>query len=80
MKVFYHVDNDGKCAGFWVKQLAQHYDNYPLEFYKINYGMDFPFDEIQPNEQVYIVDYSIFPEEMDKLLEITQDVVWIDHH
>ena len=80
MKVFYHVDNDGKCAGFWVKELAKHYDNYPLEFYKINYGMEFPFDEIQENEQVYIVDYSIFPEEMDRLLEITNDVVWIDHH
>jgi oligoribonuclease NrnB/cAMP/cGMP phosphodiesterase (DHH superfamily) len=42
--------------------------------------MDFPFDSIRENEQVYIVDYSIFPNEMEKLLEITEDVTWIDHH
>lgn len=56
MKVFYHIDNDGKCAGFWVRTLAAHTDNYPLEFYRINYDVDFPLDIIQPDEQVYIVD------------------------
>lgn len=80
MKVFYHIDNDGKCAGFWVRALAAHTDNYPLEFYRINYDVEFPLDIIQDDEQVYIVDYSIFPEQMDKLLEITENVTWIDHH
>lgn len=80
MKIFYHLDNDGKCAGFWVKQLAQHTDNYDMEFYKMNYGMEFPFDSIYPDEQVFIVDYSISTEEMDRLLGITKNVTWIDHH
>lgn len=79
MKVFYHADNDGKCAGFWVNKLAKR-DNYPTEFIKMDYGIDFPFDKIQSEEIVYIVDYSIPPEEMDRLLEITQNVIWIDHH
>ena len=80
MKCFYHIDNDGKCAGFWVNELARHYDGYEKEFLPINYGMKFPFESILPNEQIFIVDYSILPEEMDRLLEITKDVTWIDHH
>ncbi len=80
MKCFYHVDDDGKCAAFWVYLSAGVYDGYESEFIPINYGMEFSFDKINPNEQVYIVDYSIMPDEMIKLLEITKDVTWIDHH
>lgn len=46
----------------------------------MDYGREFPFDKIKKNETVYIVDYSIEPNEMDKLLEITPNVTWIDHH
>lgn len=80
MKCFYHSDEDGKCAAYWVRELASHYDGYPQEFIPINYGKEFPFETIKPEEQIYIVDYSIFPEEMERLLEITDDVTWIDHH
>lgn len=79
MKVFYHIDNDGKCAGFWVKKFAFR-DEYETEFIPINYNIPFPFDKINKNEKVYIVDFSIKPDEMDKLLEITPNVTWIDHH
>lgn len=79
MKVFYHADNDGKCAAFWVKKYAQK-DGDKADYIKINYGIDFPFDIIESGERIYIVDYSILPEEMDRLLEITPNVVWIDHH
>ena len=75
----YHIDNDGLCAGFWVNRLGKR-DEYEDCFYVINYGIDFPFDKVHKNEVVYIVDYSISPEEMDKLLEITPNVIWIDHH
>ncbi|HJI48753.1 MAG TPA: DHHA1 domain-containing protein [Oscillospiraceae bacterium] len=80
MKVFYHIDDDGKCAGYWVKALNELEDEYEDEYIKINYGIDFPFDKIRKDEIVYIVDYSILPEEMDKLLKITNNVIWIDHH
>lgn len=79
MICFYHADNDGKCAGFWVNKLGQR-DKYETYFYKIDYGIDFPIDRINDNEIVYIVDYSIPPEMMDRLLEITSNVIWIDHH
>ena len=78
MKIFYHIDNDGKCAGYLVYKKFK--EKYSCECIPINYGMNFPFDKIDENEHVWIVDYSIEPNEMDRLFEITENVVWIDHH
>jgi oligoribonuclease NrnB/cAMP/cGMP phosphodiesterase (DHH superfamily) len=78
MKCFYHNDADGKCAAHIVSQYTQDFDE--QNYIEIQYGMDFPFDIIGHNEDVYIVDYSIEPHEMEKLLNITENVVWIDHH
>ena len=81
MKCFYHNDADGKCAGFWVHyraRLAPHTET--IDFIEMSYEKPFPMDTILPDEQIYIVDYSIMPDEMRELLKITQDVTWIDHH
>lgn len=96
MKCFYHGDADGRCAGYWVSKgygikdcIGATYSpsTYELEttitipqFIEINYGKPFPLDTILKDETVYIVDYSIEPEEMEQLLEITPNVIWIDHH
>jgi len=81
MKCFYHHDLDGRCAGFWVS-LSAGIDNldHPRNFIEIDYKDSFPIDNILPHEQIYIVDYSIEPEMMEKLLSITHNVTWIDHH
>lgn len=79
MKVFYHNDMDGKCAAHVINS----YDDWPTPsscFHAINYGMEFPFDSIEKDERIYILDYSIEPIEMEQLLAITKNVVWIDHH
>ena len=78
MKCFYHNDADGKCAGFWVHHRA--YLEPDIEFIEISYEKPFPMNTILSNEQIYIVDYSIMPNEMRELLKITKDVTWIDHH
>jgi oligoribonuclease NrnB/cAMP/cGMP phosphodiesterase (DHH superfamily) len=75
----HHSDNDGKCAGFWINQLAPR-DEHEDKFYSVDYGIEVPWDDIQPNEKVYIVDFSIEPDDMRKLLDITRNVTWIDHH
>jgi oligoribonuclease NrnB/cAMP/cGMP phosphodiesterase (DHH superfamily) len=83
MKCFYHNDADGKCAGFWVHLSAGINDlvlGYDPEFIEIDYKMKFPMDTIEPGEQIYIVDFSISPDEMRELLKITKNVTWIDHH
>lgn len=83
MKCFYHNDNDGKAAAFCVYAWVGIHDNLPdtpFDFVPMDYGRPFPLADIRPNEQVYIVDYSITPDEMRQLLAITKDVTWIDHH
>lgn len=82
MKCFYHVDQDGIVSGFYVRKACEQrgLSFEPEDFRKINYGMKFPFHDIKQDEFVFIVDYSIEPEEMWQLLSITKNVFWIDHH
>jgi len=75
MKCFYHIDNDGKCAGAIVKMVHP-----GAEMFPIDYNISFPMDDIEKDEWVFIVDFSISPEEMKRLREITPNVCWIDHH
>lgn len=83
MKCFYHIDGDGKCAAFWVALSVGLNDNelnYNNEFIPIDYKKRFPIESIRKDEQVYIVDFSISPDEMRELLKTTSNVTWIDHH
>lgn len=80
MKCFYHNDNDGKAAAFCVHAWVGLTDNIQPVFIAMDYGKAFPFESIRPGEQVWIVDYSIAPDDMRRLLKITSDVTWIDHH
>jgi uncharacterized protein len=87
MKCFYHNDNDGHASGHVLNLFLYEnpirvcfHDKSKPEFIEMNYDKPFPFDIIVPEEVVYIVDYSIQPVEMDRLLSITKNVHWIDHH
>lgn len=80
MKCFYHNDADGRCAAYWVKTSAMGASDNPCDYIEMTYAKKFPMDVISKNELVYIVDFSISPVEMRGLLEITENVVWIDHH
>lgn len=81
MVCLYHNDNDGKAAAFcvyaWVGLTNVTHDS---RFIAMDYTTPVPFDTISPGEQVWIVDFSLKPADMDKLLAITKDVTWIDHH
>lgn len=46
----------------------------------MDYNKIFPLDTIEKGEDVYIVDYSIDTLMMERLLQITSNVCWIDHH
>lgn len=81
MKCFYHNDADGKCAGFWVRLNVGLNDEYSDHSdIEMTYAKPFPLETVRKDEQIYIVDYSISPDEMRQLLEITKNVTWIDHH
>lgn len=77
MKIFHHDDADGFGAGYLV--LKEFKDENP-ETIEMNYTKKFPVETVQEDELVFIVDFSIQPEEMTELLKKTKRVVWIDHH
>jgi len=81
MKCFYHNDMDGRCAGSIVAQYEKNYNK--ENFFEVDYMMELPIDRIQENETVYLVDYSFKKDtvwQLEKILEITRNVIWIDHH
>jgi oligoribonuclease NrnB/cAMP/cGMP phosphodiesterase (DHH superfamily) len=81
MKCFYHNDNDGRCSAHLVsKSTVENLCIPAVEFIEMNYDKKFPLDTIKPKEIVYIVDFHISPTDMNKLMDITPNVHWIDHH
>lgn len=73
MKTFFHgTDMDGKCSGAIVRK----YYGDEMEYIPYNYE-EFPFDSIEKDELVILVDCSC---DFNKLLEITKNIIWIDHH
>ena len=76
MKIFYHQsDLDGHCSGAIVKKFLN-----AGELVGINYGQPFPWDSIEQNELVWMVDFSLQPfEDMVRLANLAS-LVWIDHH
>lgn len=82
LHIFHHNDADGYAAGYLV---YKHYKNLGIKdnqykYHEMNYNKDFPLQQIQPEDIVYIVDFSIDPNIMIELLKITKNVIWIDHH
>ena len=78
MRVFHHTDNDGKCAAAIVL-LA--YPSQDIQLTPVDYKDPFPFDGIKPNEEVWIVDFHLATKEnWERLLAITPNVKWFDHH
>lgn len=75
MKCFYHsADLDGRCSGAIVKM------SHPeCEMIGINYGEPFPWDRIEPGEFVYMVDFSLPLDDMERLNAMCA-LVWVDHH
>jgi oligoribonuclease NrnB/cAMP/cGMP phosphodiesterase (DHH superfamily) len=75
--IFFHTDDDGRSS-------AAILDLYLAEepvFHPINYNHEFPFEEIKKKDKVFIVDFSLQKDgDWEKLMKITKNIVWIDHH
>lgn len=80
MLIIHHNDNDGRLG---AAICARHgwMGGGMIKYLEMDYKDDFdPAMHVKPNDQVVIVDFSIKPEEMTALLEITSNVTWLDHH
>lgn len=73
----HHVDNDGYCSAAIV---AKYYGT-NITFVPMQYSWKPPFDMIEKNSKVIIVDFSLESEDdWKQLMDKTDDIVWIDHH
>lgn len=76
MKCFYHSsDLDGHCSGAIIKKF-----NPDAELIGYNYGQAFPWDTIEADEVVFMVDVSLEIDDMVNLSRVCGRLVWIDHH
>ena len=79
--IFHHNDPDGWCsAAIVLKYLADQNTKDGISLNECRYGMEFPWSRIFSNDVVYMVDFSLKPEEMERLNEMCSKFVWIDHH
>lgn len=77
MKCYYHNDADGKCAGAIVKKK---FPQDSIDFIAMQYKDKVKIEDIETGEDIYIVDFSFKPDVMNEILNVTQSIVWIDHH
>jgi oligoribonuclease NrnB/cAMP/cGMP phosphodiesterase (DHH superfamily) len=82
MKVIYHNDFDGKAsAAIIAKYHRERGDKLKIkDFIEINYNKQLDIGNVWTDELVYIVDYSLKPEEWDMVQKNTSNLIWIDHH
>lgn len=82
MKVISHsADADGRLSAYLVAKKFG-LDN-ESDFIMTDYGKnDDIFSKIKKDEKVIICDFSLQNgvEDMKKLMKITKDIIWIDHH
>lgn len=73
---YYHGDADGILSGALVNFFVKG----EKIFIEADYGMIIDWDHIRPDDEIYIVDFSFNPYDMEKLCLVANKVVWIDHH
>lgn len=79
MKCFYHsADLDGHCSGAIARHTLQLTDE---EMFPINYGQELPWNKIQQDEIIYMLDFCLQPlSDMQQLSKMCSALIWIDHH
>ena len=83
----HNSDPDGYSSGFllaWAlgKKLITDKDFDEILIRPINYGWHINYNEIEPNDFVYMVDISLPERDMQYILDTVGDenFIWIDHH
>jgi len=80
--VFHGADKDGHLSGALVRYYLEQQERVkePILMLPIDYGQAFPWDQIKPEDVVFMVDFALQPLlEMANLNELCH-LHWIDHH
>lgn len=81
--VLHHNDPDGYCAAAVVYRWWEETEpDHPVSFHEVNYDRPFPLDlnEVDKEDIIVIVDFSLKPDIMWRVCEASDNVVWCDHH
>jgi len=81
IKCFYHgSDLDGWASGAIVRYFYEK-EGIPVEMFPINYGDKFPFESVSLEDFVFMVDFSLPIDDMERLAQrVNGKFIWIDHH
>jgi len=80
MKIYHHDDLDGRASAAILYRSGLIRRSPACQLIEMDYDKELDLSAIAENEQIYIVDFSFKPEIMEKMLEKTKQIVWIDHH
>jgi len=78
--IAHHNDSDGRLSAAVIRHWCILNDVKDDRYVELDYNKPFPLDLVEKDEDVFIVDFSLKPDVMKKLLEITENITWIDHH
>lgn len=76
--IYHNADLDGKCSAAIV---LRHFGENNVELVGMNYRDEFPWEKIDGDTDVIMVDFSLQP--FPRMLELEDrcaNLVWIDHH
>jgi oligoribonuclease NrnB/cAMP/cGMP phosphodiesterase (DHH superfamily) len=77
MIILYHNDLDGQCAAAIIMKKFGKTD--PSIAHAMDYGQAIPYEKME-GKYVYIVDFCLKPEAMEKTRSKSLGVYWCDHH
>lgn len=83
MWVIHHNDLDGRCSAAIVRHATVEEPGRVIIFIECDYGNynnKIPYEAIQPEDQVVIVDFSLQPPDMQRVIDTGAYIIWIDHH
>jgi oligoribonuclease NrnB/cAMP/cGMP phosphodiesterase (DHH superfamily) len=78
MIVYYHHDLDGECSAAIIRKVANE-KKFPVMLVPMKHNVPLDIFPIK-DEAIFIVDFTFTPAMLDKVLDITTDITWIDHH
>lgn len=78
---YYHNDPDGRLSGYLVRRYSENNLKCPFIGVALEYKDQVQIEDIiQPDDYVFIVDFTFKIPDLQRVLAITKNVVWIDHH
>lgn len=94
MKVYHHNDHDGRCSAAIVwntlrdnfdTTLVKEKEDSIIKFFEVNYPVGRDIDppginHIERDEKIYILDFSFSEDYIHRIMEVTKNITWIDHH